>query len=117
TSSVIKFPFGAPPGAAEPLQQSDRALSKRHTPKTWSPRPGPGSDGVMQEYSTGGAPGSGGTRGPSGRPADELEDLPTRAFRPALRGDQRFDRSAAHRDILVFDDVHKAYRADMPVLK
>jgi cell division transport system ATP-binding protein len=71
----------------------------------------------MQEYSTGGAPGSGTARGPSGRPADELEDLPTRAFRPALRGDQRFDRSAAHRDILVFDDVHKAYRADMPVLK
>lgn len=50
-------------------------------------------------------------------PADELEDLPTRAFRPALRGDQRFDKSAAHRDILVFEDVHKAYRADVPVLK
>jgi cell division transport system ATP-binding protein len=48
---------------------------------------------------------------------DELDDLPTKAFRPALRGDQRFDRSAAHRDILVFEDVHKAYRADVPVLK
>ncbi len=54
---------------------------------------------------------------PAAGPADELDDVPTRAFRPALRGDQRFDRSAAHRDILVFDDVHKAYRADMPVLK
>jgi len=48
---------------------------------------------------------------------DELDELPTKAFRPALRGDQRFDRSAAHRDILVFEDVHKAYRADVPVLK
>jgi cell division transport system ATP-binding protein len=46
---------------------------------------------------------------------DEL--VQTRAFRPALRGEQRFDRSAAHRDILVFDDVHKAYRADVPVLR
>lgn len=49
---------------------------------------------------------------------DSLEDsLPTRAFRPSLRGEQRFDPSAAHRDILVFEDVHKAYRADVPVLK
>lgn len=48
---------------------------------------------------------------------EDLDDLPTRAFRPALRGETRFDRSAAHRDILVFDDVHKAYRADVPVLK
>lgn len=54
---------------------------------------------------------------PAAASADELDEVPTRAFRPALRGDQRFDRSAAHRDILVFDDVHKAYRADMPVLK
>lgn len=49
---------------------------------------------------------------------DALDDsLPTRSFRPALRGEQRFDPSAAHRDILVFEDVHKAYRADVPVLK
>ncbi len=48
---------------------------------------------------------------------DALDAAPTRAFRPALRGEQRFDRSAAHRDILVFEDVHKAYRADVPVLK
>jgi cell division transport system ATP-binding protein len=41
----------------------------------------------------------------------------TSAFRPVLRGEQRFDPSAAHRDILVFEDVHKAYRADQPVLK
>jgi cell division transport system ATP-binding protein len=71
----------------------------------------------MQEHSTGGVVGLGGESAQSAVPADELDDLPTKAFRPALRGDQRFDRSAAHRDILVFDDVHKAYRADMPVLK
>lgn len=47
----------------------------------------------------------------------DLDEVPTRAFRPALRGEQRFDQSAAHRDILVFEDVHKAYRADVPVLK
>ncbi|HMJ10071.1 MAG TPA: cell division ATP-binding protein FtsE [Polyangiaceae bacterium] len=41
-----------------------------------------------------------------------------RAFRPALRaGANRFDPVAAHRPVLVFDDVHKAYRADAPVLK
>lgn len=71
----------------------------------------------MQDDSTGSARGSAGALSSDFGPADELEDVPTRAFRPALRGDQRFDRSAAHRDILVFDDVHKAYRADMPVLK
>lgn len=49
--------------------------------------------------------------------SDFEEMAPTRAFRPALRGHQRFDSSAAHRDILVFDDVHKAYRADIPVLR
>ncbi len=62
----------------------------------------------MQHLSTGDDP----------RQESELEDdLPTRAFRPALRGEQRFDKSAAHRDILVFEDVHKAYRPDVPVLK
>jgi cell division transport system ATP-binding protein len=71
----------------------------------------------MQDDSTGSTRGSAGASYPDSGPADELDDVPTRAFRPALRGDQRFDRSAAHRDILVFDDVHKAYRADMPVLK
>lgn len=71
----------------------------------------------MQDHSTGSARGSEGPKGPGSEPAEELDDVPTRAFRPALRGEQRFDRSAAHRDILVFDDVHKAYRADMPVLK
>jgi cell division transport system ATP-binding protein len=41
-----------------------------------------------------------------------------RAFRPALRaGANRFDPVAAHRPVLVFEDVHKAYRADAPVLK
>jgi cell division transport system ATP-binding protein len=54
-----------------------------------------------------------------GREDDEVafEHTPTRPFRPALRGEQRFDPSAAHRSILLFDDVHKAYRADQPVLK
>ncbi len=67
----------------------------------------------MQQHPTAGEPGT----EVGSASADELEDLPTRAFRPALRGDQRFDKSAAHRDILMFDDVHKAYRADVPVLK
>lgn len=66
----------------------------------------------MQHLSTGD-----GSDSVAGNPADELDDLPTKAFRPALRGDQRFDQSAAHRDILLFEDVHKAYRADVPVLK
>lgn len=41
----------------------------------------------------------------------------TRSFRPALRGQVRFDPLAANRPILVFEDVHKAYRADSPVLR
>ena len=41
-----------------------------------------------------------------------------RAFRPALRaGANRFDPVAAHRPVLIFEDVHKAYRADAAVLK
>ena len=40
-----------------------------------------------------------------------------RAFRPALRLGSRFDPTAARRPILVFEDVHKAYRADAPVLR
>lgn len=56
----------------------------------------------------------------SGREHDERREpprAPQGSFRPALRGNQRFDPSAAHRDILLFDDVHKAYREDVPVLK
>ena len=41
----------------------------------------------------------------------------TRSFRPALRGQVRFDPLAANRPILLFEDVHKAYRADAPVLR
>jgi cell division transport system ATP-binding protein len=41
----------------------------------------------------------------------------SRAFRPALREGTRFDPLAAHRPILVFEDVHKAYQADSPVLR
>ena len=41
----------------------------------------------------------------------------SRGFRPALRGGSRFDPAAARRPILVFEDVHKAYRADAPVLR
>jgi cell division transport system ATP-binding protein len=41
----------------------------------------------------------------------------SRGFRPALRGGSRFDPTAARRPILVFEDVHKAYRADAPVLR
>jgi len=38
-------------------------------------------------------------------------------FRPALRVGSRFDPTAAHRPIVVFEDTHKAYRADAPVLR
>jgi cell division transport system ATP-binding protein len=41
----------------------------------------------------------------------------SRGFRPVLRGGSRFDPTAARRPILVFEDVHKAYRADTPVLR
>jgi len=40
-----------------------------------------------------------------------------RVFRPALRSGSRFDPAAAQRPILMFEDVHKAYRADAPVLR
>jgi cell division transport system ATP-binding protein len=38
-------------------------------------------------------------------------------FRPVLRQGERFDPEAARRPLLVFEDVHKAYRADSPVLR
>jgi cell division transport system ATP-binding protein len=41
----------------------------------------------------------------------------SRALRPALRSGSRFDPLQAHRPILVFEGVHKAYRADAPVLR
>jgi cell division transport system ATP-binding protein len=41
----------------------------------------------------------------------------SRAFRPLLRPGERFDPDAARRPLLVFEDVHKAYRADAPVLR
>ena len=40
-----------------------------------------------------------------------------RAFRPLLRAGNRFDPAAAERPILIFEDVHKSYRADAPVLR
>jgi cell division transport system ATP-binding protein len=40
-----------------------------------------------------------------------------RAFRPGLRAGARFDPLAAGRPVLVFEGVHKAYRADAPVLR
>ncbi len=40
-----------------------------------------------------------------------------RPFRPMLRQGTRFDPQAAGRPILVFEDVHKAYRSDAPVLR
>ena len=40
-----------------------------------------------------------------------------RAFGQALRVGNRFDPAAARRPILVFEHVHKAYRADSPVLR
>ncbi|HEY1536639.1 MAG TPA: cell division ATP-binding protein FtsE [Polyangiaceae bacterium] len=41
----------------------------------------------------------------------------SRAYRPALREGGRFDPLAAGRPILTFEDVHKCYRVDAPVLK
>jgi cell division transport system ATP-binding protein len=42
---------------------------------------------------------------------------PQSSFRPALRPGHRYDPSAARRPILVFEEVHKAYRNDQPVLR
>ena len=41
----------------------------------------------------------------------------SRTFRPLLRAGNRFDPLAARRPILTFENVHKAYRADAPVLR
>jgi cell division transport system ATP-binding protein len=41
----------------------------------------------------------------------------SRAFSSALREGSRFDPVASHRPVLVFEGVHKAYRADSPVLR
>ena len=41
----------------------------------------------------------------------------SRGFRPALREGNRFDPLTSSRPILVFEDVHKAYRTDSPVLR
>lgn len=40
-----------------------------------------------------------------------------RALRPLFRPGDRFDPEAAKRPLLVFEDVHKAYRPDAPVLR
>lgn len=64
-----------------------------------------------------GASGVAFVRGRSPTEDEVLESGGSRPFRTLLRGDQRFDPSAAHRHILLFDDVHKAYHADQPVLK
>jgi len=45
------------------------------------------------------------------------EGAKARGFRPALREGGRFDAAAAGRPVLVLEDVHKAYRADAPVLR
>lgn|GEM_PF-138712 len=100
-------------------------------PESWLSGPGQGSTWLDQAGSGGSAAGQTadigrGFQAPPraafarpGQDDDEVafEHTPTRPFRPALRGEQRFDPSAAHRNILLFDDVHKAYRADQPVLK
>lgn len=39
------------------------------------------------------------------------------SYRPMLRPGDRFDPDAARRPLLVFEDVHKAYRPDAPVLR
>lgn len=39
------------------------------------------------------------------------------SFRPLLRTGKRFDRDAADRPVVVFEDVYKAFRSDCPVLR
>jgi cell division transport system ATP-binding protein len=39
------------------------------------------------------------------------------SFRPLLRTGNRFDRDAADRPVVVFEDVYKAFRSDCPVLR
>jgi cell division transport system ATP-binding protein len=39
------------------------------------------------------------------------------SFRPLLRPGARFDPEAADRPIVIFEDVHKSFRADCPVLR
>jgi len=46
-----------------------------------------------------------------------MASSPRPSFHPALRPGHRFDPAAARRPILVFEDVHKAYRPDQPVLR
>lgn len=45
------------------------------------------------------------------------EGARSRGFRPFLREGTRFSPEAADRPILVFENVHKAYRSDTPVLR
>ena len=48
---------------------------------------------------------------------DDIDSGP-RAFRPLLRaGAERFNREAANRPILMFEDVYKSYRPGAPVLR
>src|SRR5512145_3465160 len=56
----------------------------------------------------------------SSRPAtstDMFPGLTGSSFRPLLRTGKRFDRDAADRPVVVFEDVHKAFRSDCPVLR
>ncbi|TKD00182.1 ATP-binding cassette domain-containing protein [Polyangium fumosum] len=46
-----------------------------------------------------------------------MASSPRPSFHPALRTGHRFDPATARRPILVFEDVHKAYRSDQPVLR
>jgi cell division transport system ATP-binding protein len=41
----------------------------------------------------------------------------SQAFRPHFRPEGHFDRSAAHKPILVFEDVMKVFRQGQPVLR
>ncbi|MFO0647555.1 MAG: cell division ATP-binding protein FtsE [Polyangiales bacterium] len=41
----------------------------------------------------------------------------TSSFKPHFRPDGHYDRAAAHKPILVLEDVMKVYRADAPVLR
>jgi cell division transport system ATP-binding protein len=85
-------------------------------PASWLPFSGPGLPLAVAQTPEA-APRAAYARAGHEDDDSSFDHTPTRPFRPALRGEQRFDPSAAHRNILLFDDVHKAYRADQPVLK
>jgi cell division transport system ATP-binding protein len=50
-------------------------------------------------------------------PVNMPDSPPRRGLLPLLRRGERFDKDAARKPLLVFEDVQKAYRPDAPVLR